>query len=73
MSTLQGNPLGEEYGSSKGLSAEVVSALIIAHELRTANLIAYAEQMRRDRTSGTNAATTEVLMTVEERLGLGEK
>ena len=65
MSNLPGNPLGEKYGDSKGLSAEVVSALIVAHELRTANLIALAQ------ITNPNKSPDYDMESIYNRLGLG--
>ena len=48
MSTIPGNPYAEKYSASSGLSAEVVSSLIVAHEHRTIALIAYLEYAEGD-------------------------
>ena len=69
---VNGNPYAEaleEYADPRN-SLEAVATLALVFEQRTANLIALAELKRKDRTSGATAASTEVLMIIEERLGL---
>lgn len=70
MSNLPGNPIGEKYGDKQGLSAEVVAALIVAHEIRTANLLKVLELQGQmlDVTQAFNLSAFDVA----SRLGLGD-
>ena len=66
MNNLPGNPMAEKYQESRGLSAEVVSALIVAHELRTANLLSYYA------TTGTSIYSERQRTELTGRLGIPE-
>ena len=74
MSNLPGNPIGEKYGDKQGLSAEVVAALIVAHEIRTANLIALMDTsagrlvLLKDGDEAMDSMANEI----KARLGLGD-
>lgn len=54
--------------------AKVLATLALASEQKTGNLIALAELKRKDRASGSTAASTEIIMIImiiEDRLDIG--
>ena len=51
-------------------AVQTQAILAMAYEQHTANLIALAELKRKDRTSGATAASTEIIMIIEQRLDL---